>query len=243
MLVVACYLWRDPQWKHANRFQYGPEHVRHLRDMVRKNLTLPHEFACFTNVPLGDDSIRVIPLDLTTHVEGTEFVKLQTFHPLGQKMIGERVLQLDLDTAIVRNIDPLVMRNDDLVVWRNPTRLPYDKPLKPSRPYYNGSVILHRCGTMPHLWQTFDRSHSRFIRDTQVWMSNAIGPDMPYWDQSDGIYRLAREDTPGSGITGPLPDNARIVNFVGSEAKPWDVRIRAQYPWIADYWPETMVAA
>ena len=246
MLTVACYLWYDPMWRHSGAFTYGARHVRLLRDMVAKNITVPYEFVCITDRPhlfANSPGIRAIMIDWTTHVPGTEFVKLMTFHPNGRQIIGERVLQLDLDTVIVNNIDKIVNRDEDLVVWRNPTRIPYANPAKSSRPYYNGSVILHRCGTHPEIWKVFDQKKpTPNVRDTQVWMSVLIGPDAPYWDDRDGIYRIARADTPGSGVSGLLPDNACIVTFPGDQGKPWLPEVRKANPWIADYWPEHLAA-
>jgi hypothetical protein len=243
MLTVAAYLWFDEHWRHNGAFTYGPEHVRLLKSMVSKNLTVPHEFVCITDRPHlfdGDAGIRAIPLDKSTHVPGTEFVKLMTFHPMGGEMIGKRVLQLDLDTIVCGSLDEIVDRNEELVVWRNPTRVPYDKPIKAGRPYYNGSVILHTCGTMPEIWRSFDSERPPRVRDTQVWMSNMVGPHAPYWDGRDGIYRLGRADTPGSGVTGALPENARIVTFPGDMGKPWLPEVRAANPWIERYWPDAL---
>lgn len=241
MLVIAAYLWSDPHWRHNSAFTYKPSHVLHLRDMVSNNITVPHEFACITDDPQAfqGTGIRPIPIDWTTHVPNTEFVKLMTFHPEGKALIGERVFQMDLDTVVTGNIDEIVSRPEPLVVWRNPTRVPYDNPVKRGRPYYNGSVILHQCGLMPEIWREFDKSLVNVVRDTQVWMSEWIGPNAPHWDGAHhGIYRLARKDTPGSGIWGDLTANARIVNFVGSEHKPWNVAVREANPWVAQYWPE-----
>jgi hypothetical protein len=241
-LTIAPYLWHDPYWRHNDAFTYSADHVRHLRDMVAKNISVPYEFACITDRPdlfRDDDGIRAIPLDTATHVPGTEFAKLMTFHPNGRELIGTCILQLDLDTVIVGNIDAIVSRTEDLVVWRNPSRLPYDNPVKAGRPYYNGSVILHRCGTRPNIWSQFNPRNPR-VKDTQVWMSMLVGPAAPYWDGSHGIYRLARADTPGSGIWGGLPGNATIVNFVGSEHKPWVPAVRQANPWIAQHWPEVL---
>ena len=242
-LVICCYLWSDPHWRHNNTFTYKPAHVNHLARMVAQNISVPYEFACITDIPADhsiergfDPGIRLIPLDTTTHLPNTEFAKLMTFHPNGKEIIGEKVLQLDLDTIICGSLDPIVDRDEDLVVWRNPTRIPYDNPIKKGRPYYNGSVILHKCGTMPEIWQNF--VPQPFIRDTQVWMSHLVGPDAPHWTHKDGIYRLAREDTPGSGIWGDLPANARIVNFVGSDHKPNRPEVRAANPWIEALWSE-----
>lgn len=240
MLTVAAYWWTDPRPNRFNaKYQYTAEDVRLLQRQVSRYLSQSHEFVVLTDQPevfAGDTHIRAVPLDLTKHIPGTEFVKLMTFHPNGREMIGEKVLQLDLDTVITGGLDRIVSRSADLVVWRNPSRIPYDKPVKPGRPYYNGSVILHRCGTMPEMWARFDAANPPHgVRDTQVWMSNMIGPDAPHWDGKDGIYRLAREDTPGSGVSGRLPENARIVTFPGSEGKPWDAGVMAANPWIAEF--------
>lgn len=245
MLAVGCYLWSDPQWKHSGTFRYTPDHVRRLCRGVKANLTVPHEFICITDQPHAfdaDPDIRAVPIDKHTHVPGTEFVKLMTFHPNGREIFGDVMLQLDLDTIVLGKIDHLVNRSNDIVVWRNPARLPYHKPVKAGRPYYNGSVILHRCGTLPELWRSFDASKPPAVRDTQVWMSNFLGPDAPYWDGHDGIFRLARDDTPGSGVSGTLPWNACIVTFVGSEHKPWLPAVRAANPWLLTLWPETLAA-
>ena len=102
------------------------------------------------------------------------------------------------------------------MLWRNPARIPWDKPVKPGRPYYNGSIMLHRCGTMPEVWADFDPKAPRW-RDDQWYYAERFGPDMPYFDgQRDGVYRLAREGEPGTGVEGVLPANARIVTFPGS---------------------------
>lgn len=233
MLTVATYLWFDPQSRHNGAYTYGPDHVHRLRDMVAKNLTLPHEFACITDsAAMFDPDIRIIRLDRTTHVPRTCFVRLQTFSPMMAEHC-ERILQLDLDTAIVGSLDSIVSRTDDIVLWRNPAL----NPKFPSRATYNGSVVLHRCGTRTDVWSEFDPEVFRG-REDQDWYSAFLGPDMPYWDHQDGIYRLAREDTPGSGLGAELPDNARIVTFVGSEHKPWIPAVREAHPWIKKYWPE-----
>ena len=241
-LVVCCYWWTDADWPAA----YNADHVRQLKDAVRKNLTVPHEFFCLTDDVEAfefDHDIRAVPLDLTTAIPGTEFVKLMTFSPAAQAVIGDRILQLDLDTVIVGNIDKIVDREEDTVVWRNPARLPYGNPVR-NRCYYNGSVILHLAGTLPEVYTDFHPGYARKnggpFPTTQEWMSDILGPNAPYWDASHGVYRLARSDTPGSGIDGELPANACMVCFVGSEHKPWDPKVRAAQPWVENYWPEVL---
>lgn len=238
MLSVAVYLWHD----EAGKNRYTADDVRLLQRMVKRHLSVPHEFVCITDRPelfRGDTEIRAVSIDWTTHVPGRLFVKLMTFGPHMTERVGDRVLVMDLDTIIVGNLDAIVDRSEDLVLWRNPTRIPWENPSKAGRPYYNTSIVLHRTGTMTHLWSRFCPSRP-IVRDDQWWVSGLLGPDVPYWDASHGIYRLAREDTPGSGVWGSLPDNARIVTFPGSNGKPTDPSIRAANPWIEGHqeWQE-----
>jgi hypothetical protein len=235
MLTVATYFWNpDPGSKFA--VAYTPDDVRRLQRNVARHLTVPHQFACITDRPHmfdADKDIRAIPIDWATHVPGTCFVRLMTFHPEGRDMIGERVLQLDLDTLIVGDLAPLVERQEDLVLWRNPAL----HPKRPGRSLYNTSILLHRCGSMPELWKCFlDMGKKTPAKDDQWYLSDALGPGVPYFDgERDGVYRIAREDTPGSGVNGELPDNACIVTFPGSNGKWTLPHIAAANPWIAEH--------
>lgn len=234
-LTVLTYFWQ-PDGGSKFAADYGPEDVRRLQRQVARHLSLKHDFAVVTDRPHlfdADDDIRAIPIDKTTHVPGTCFVRLMTFRPDGELLFGERVLQLDLDTLIVGALDPLVNRGEDLVLWRNPSRIPWDNPLKPGRPFYNTSILLHRCGTKPTLWMKFNPRNPK-CRDDQWWLSERLGPDMPYWDGSHGVFRLGREDTPGSGVMGSLPEHARVVTFPGSEGKWHEPHIAAANPWIGE---------
>lgn len=234
MTTIATYFWQpDPGSKFAA--PYTAEDVRRLQRMVAKNLTVPHEFAVITDSAedFGPD-IRPVVIDKTTHVPGTCYVRLFTFRPEARTILGDKVLVLDLDTLIVGNIDHLVAREEDLVLWHNPAR----HPSRPGRSVYNTSILLHRCGTMPELWQAFvDLGKGRIpAKDDQWYLSDAFGEDMPYFDGNrDGVYRIARADTPGSGVNGVLPENACIVFFTGSEGKWTNPRIREANPWIEEY--------
>lgn len=258
MLTVLCYFWHpDPGSKF--KAPYTSDDVRALKRMVKRHLSVPHEFAVVTDRPHlfdADKDIRAIPMNWEKHVPSTCYSKLFTFHPDGAQIIGERALQIDLDTIVVGDMNPLVERDEDLVLWRNPTRIPWEGGVDGStiqlgmmtkkgrskitylsnqaRCYYNSSFLLHRCGTMPWVWNDFDPKHPP-AKDDQWYLSDLFGQDCAYYDASHGVYRLAREDTPGSGVDGELPDNARVVTFPGSEGKWTDPRIAAANPWIAEH--------
>lgn len=230
-LVVATYFWNpDKGSKFAH--QYKVEDVKRLQRQVKTHLPVQHEFVVITDKPHwfeGEKDIRALTIDYLKHVPGTCFVRLMTFMPEGREFIGEKVLQIDLDTLIVGDLTPIVERDEDLVLWRNPGRVPWH--LDNRRCYYNTSVVLHRCGTMPDVWHNFDPKRPS-AKDDQWYLSDYFGPGCPYFDASHGVYRLARADTPGSGVDGALPDNARIVTFPGSEGKWTKPEIRQANPWI-----------
>ena len=59
---VVCLNWGD---------KYGPEYVNKLYRMVQRNLSINHEFICYTENPAGlDQGIRVIDLELMQGIEG-----------------------------------------------------------------------------------------------------------------------------------------------------------------------------
>ena len=257
MLTIGSYFWSpDPGSKFAA--PYTADDVRRLQKMVAKHCTVPHHFAVITDQPnlFRDDAmdLEVVNLDKTTHVPGTCFVRLMTFAPGMQYILGEEVLVIDLDTLIVGNIDHLVTRPENLVLWRNPARIPWAAADAPSakamaewdgtrfvhrvnqnRCYYNTSILFHRLGTLQEVWENFDPKAPP-AKDDQWYLSDLFGEGCAYFDgERDGVYRIARADTPGSGVDGTLPANACVVTCPGSEGKADNPRIRERNPWIAEY--------
>lgn len=242
-LAVITYFWQ-PNAHSKLAKPYVPDDVRKLKRDVGRNLLVPHKFICVTDRPeefADDEEIEAVAIDTTIPKEAGHCVcRLMTYHPQGREIFGaDVVFQMDLDTFVLDVIDPIVLRREDLVLWRNPARRPWANPVR-ERPLYNGSFVLHRCGTMPWLWSNYLEAWRQqpglaVLKDDQTWLSANLGRDMPHWSDRDGIYRLAREDTPGSGIWGELPENAKLVTFVGSEHKPDNPKVREANPWIAEY--------
>lgn len=242
MTVAICTYWWQPDPGSKFAAPYTADDVRRLQGMVAKHCTVPHEFLVITDQPdmFADDAdIRAVPIDYSTHVPGRCFVRLMTFHPEGKSIFGaDKLLQIDLDTLIVGNIDHLVKREEDLVLWRNPGRVPWEGglgALGQGRPLYNTSLLLHTCGSMPMVWDAFDPGRPP-AKDDQWYLSDIFGTDCAYFDGArDGVYRIAREDTPGSGVEGALPANACIVTCPGSEGKASDPRVQARNPWLVAF--------
>lgn len=239
-LAIITYLW-SPDKRSKLTSAYTPDDVRRLQRAVARNLTVPHSFACITDYPEafdGDSNVKGIRLDATIPMNAGHCVcRLMTFHPDGREIFGaDTVFQMDLDTFVVGNMDEIVSRKETAVFWRNPARAPWDRPKK-SRPLYNGSFVLHRCGTASQVWSEYQNWHADLpqdpvLKDDQTWYSHAFGSTAPYWDQSHGIYRIARPGEPETGVWGDLPANAKLVTTPGSEGKPSNPVVMAANPWL-----------
>lgn len=244
MITVVCYLWFDPNGKCNHVHVYGPEDVRLLKSMVDRHLSIPHEFVCITDQPesFHDSDIRAVELDWSKHVPGTRFNKLMAFHPQAEKLIGRRILQLDLDCVIVKDIAPLVLNRHHLVLWRNPNCLLWKHPTYPNtrRARYNSSIMLLTAGVRPDLWTAFDpERHPKKLRKKsagtdQAWISANVSLKEAHWTRDDGIYGVARSSDRVPGVGEDLPDNARIVFFSGQRS-PACPELQDKHPWIRQH--------
>jgi hypothetical protein len=253
-LTVTTFYWSDPERRRD--YSFNPEHVRILRNMVERNLSVPHRFVCVTNeafqYPIGEE-IETIPLDrewfdkCRKHCPGTVFPRLWMRSP--DYPIKGRILNLDIDVVIVNNIDSIVDRDEESVFWRNPN---YESG-GASRAFYQTSIQLFTQGSHPELWSDFTLEETkdangntvpptpswanrRFGGHEQAWVSERLPWTLPYWDDKDGIYGAGRlfRGQMDKGIT-ELPENARIVSFPGNRM-PDQPEVQKMHPWIAEHY-------
>jgi hypothetical protein len=236
MVTVTYFWWHDAKAKCRNIYEYTPDHVRVLRDMVEKNLSLPHKFVVVTDRPDKIPDLSTIPLDKTTFIPGTRFAKLMMFRRDIGSVIGERILYLDLDCVVTGSLDPLVGRHEDLVLWRNPNFG------AKRRARYNTSIMLIKAGCRPELYENFNPEiHPAKLRKAwggtdQAWLSVKCSPDEAHWTSKDGIYNVGRLSNIVPGVGTELPENARIVFFPGAH-EPSMKSVKEKHPWITRYRP------
>ena len=96
-IAVSCVLWQG-DFRSRN---YSAEWVYKLYRMVQRNLDLPFDFVCFSNVPLEEP---VIKKDLTGNLNGW-WAKMEQFTALQEH---DLVLSLDLDLFIMQPLEPLL---------------------------------------------------------------------------------------------------------------------------------------
>ena len=96
MLNVVCVLWQGNFRKRT----FNSEWVIKLKNMVERNLPIPHNFYCLSNVDIP--TINVIPLK---HNYPGWWSKIELFRP--DLPIEGRILYIDLDSLIVNDLSEL----------------------------------------------------------------------------------------------------------------------------------------
>src|SRR5689334_15196697 len=99
MLTVVSFFWLDPA--RRRNVQLTPDDVRIWKNMVERNLTIPHRLVCVTHRPDLIDFMDTLPLDMEKHVPGTCLVKLQAHKVNGVAKEGDRVLTMDVDCVVI----------------------------------------------------------------------------------------------------------------------------------------------
>lgn len=232
MIEVVCFKYRP---RRPYRSTYGPQAVNTLRNMVRRNLHLPHRFSCITDDAEGlDDDIRVIPIwedyadvpNPSLMMGPSCYRRLKLFSEEARALIGERILCLDLDMVITADITTLIDVPDDLVMADG---ISLEKDSQKRSPYcrYNGSMMLLTAGMNTHVWTEFDPLTSPQIAhragqkgSDQGWISHCMGPGVRTWKREHGIYSFRNHIMPRPWA---CPRDARVVLFHG-RIDPWSAQ-------------------
>jgi hypothetical protein len=238
-LTVCSFWWHDHAVAGQERYDYRPRHIEIHRNMFARHLTVPHDYVCITDRPdLVDKSIRTVPLDRRTFVPGTRYAKLMVFRRDIAALLGPRILSSDLDVVLVRNCDGLVQRSEPLVLYRN-----VNFGLIRGRMRFNSSMIMLTAGVRPDLYDDFDpritpglmRQLGHSMGTDQKWISSRVDRDNPYWDHTHGVWNAMRMSDKGPGVATELPDNAKIVLFMGKR-EPGMAKVQAKFPWVKEHW-------
>lgn len=226
MLTVCCFKWQPHK---GARSKFDHRHVNKLKSLFDRHLSIKHDFVCVTDDDRGiDQSVRTVELwpDLA-HVPNPSgprepwcHRRLKLFSKEAATLIGERVLWIDLDMMLVRDIRSIVDRPDDVVLLETGrSQLPI-----------NGSMVLVTPGAREDVWLDFDERTSPmlartagFLGSDQAWLAYKLLGKVPTWKMGpgrDGIYfywLMAQQ----AGSNPKLPEDARLISFHG-RGNPWD---------------------
>lgn|GEM_PF-1220928 len=230
-LSVVCFLWRDPDFRHANLYEYGPRYVNVLRNMLERHLPIEHQLCCVTDIPDGiDDRVRIVPMPKDVRAFERYYRKLYAYHPDAANIFGaDRLLLIDLDTVIVRDMSVLGLdRSDPFIAWST-------HPGTKAR--FNTSLALMDAGAFPEIWERFVPVESAkeleslgYEDGDQDWVSHVIGNKGATWARrGDGVEPFYQSRFEG------LPQSASVVFFNGRRS-PAMRELQQQHQWIADNW-------
>lgn len=237
MLTVVTWLWQQPHY----RSKFDATHVNTLRSMVSRHMSIPHEFVCVTNTPEGIDSrVRIVPISIIPEVPVPEgrpncFRRLWAFSEEAERVLGPRILSLDLDCVITADLAPAVPFHTGIAfkMWGDTARTTQ----------YNGSMVYRLAGRRRQVWDEFIKSpaqawsrvrQSRLIGSDQAWISLILGRGEAMWTAADGVYSF-RNQIATRRPKRDLPPNARIVFFHGLP-DPWEPAVQRDYPWIKEHY-------
>lgn len=229
MINIVCLKWGT---------KYSPEYVNRLYYGVRRNLTIPFAFHCFTEDSGGfDEDVVVHPLphrNIGEEVAGW-WQKIYLFAP--DNGLSGRVFYLDLDTLIVGNIDHLVTTPQPLVVLRDFMNLQNNN--------MGSGVMAWNQEEVSHLWD-------KFFNNNPIAIAKSFHPhgDQRYIQREQQQRSYWQDLFPTEVISykvhcrDGLPEGAKIVCFHGKPSIPESISTTTKVhgytlppaPWVKDYW-------
>lgn len=241
MLNFVCWKWRQTSVSG----EYTSLYVNTLVAALRKHCMMPHRVICVTDDPVGvgcptfplwndyADLANMSGVTLPSCYRRLKIFDPETLTQMGIPM-GERVVSIDLDAVLMREIGSLFTKPERFVGWHVfGTR---------RRTVLNGSLFMFHAGDLAETWDDFKQDPTRWRNEAR--QANFLGSDQAYlslrfidkpdtgkWtNDKDGVLSYYRDIK----IRRVLPKDARIVFFPG-RLKPWSAEARKVTPWISHY--------
>lgn len=189
--------------------KYPTEYVNILKNMVERNLTVPHEFVCVT------DDHRGVECPVLFKEPGLPgwWQKLALFKekPYG---ISGKILYLDLDIAITANINKLI-EPDEFTIMNDPLLN-----------MYNSSVMLIPENSQTQIWDEFNKDREKEMKTSECgdqFVITKYAKEPRTWPSKWCVsYRLHARFA--------VPSGCKIVQFHG-KPDPHEVT-----GWVRDVW-------
>lgn len=221
--------------------KYGPEYVNKLHSMVSRNLTVEHDFVCFTEDTTEiNKKITTRPLPENLGLTGWWFKPL-FFNP--ELVPDSTILYIDLDLIIFKNIDHLFTHDPgNFCIIRDFNRYVIRDYKK-----FNSSVFRLESGQHQQVYHDFMKDSKRITRrfpGDQDWIRHCIKKNYCFWpDEWIQSYKWEMRGKPRTQIdsngrrnwntpgTPKIKSETSIAVFHG-DPKP-DTCID---PWCSEHW-------
>src|SRR5690606_16506721 len=180
MLHVVLWKWNQPGYRE----RFTSEHVNVMGKMLRRHMNgYRHRVVCVTdNSSRIDPTIDTFPLwNNYNHLPNASgrhlpscYRRLKIFDPVTQREMGinpgDRVMSIDLDMVIARDLRPLVTRQEPFVGWA------VRGTVHPR--VFNGSMFMFTAGEFEEVWTSFHPELSPrkafklgYFGSDQAWLS------------------------------------------------------------------------
>tara|TARA_B110000503_G_C7016466_1_gene357930 strand:+ start:50 stop:922 length:873 start_codon:yes stop_codon:yes gene_type:complete len=158
--------------------KYSAEYVNVLYNMVKRNLTIPFEFVCFTEDHKNiNREIRIEPLPVRSDVSGWWY-KPYFFNP--ELPLKGTILFIDLDVVIFNNIDYLfTYLPGQFCIIRD-----FNKITNPTWKKFNSSIFRLETGQHPQVYTNFisnPKEVSKRFHGDQDWIFNQVTSNFNYF--------------------------------------------------------------
>jgi hypothetical protein len=237
-LSVVVWKWGD---------LYSADHVNRFAAMVRRNLSIPHEFHCITDDGAGLSApviVHPMPLKHAGTYRALRRVEVLARHM--ELVLGPRILQLDLDLVVLGDVTTLCAG------WTGEVAAAmYWHP----GASYNPSFLYVRAGALDACWRAFNADPSgtfeaairsgwsRGCSDQAVINHYLCGPASEKVGRPDlAELVVALPEGPATGLRAYKrmrpedrarpPEGTRIVFFTGRQAQV--ALASRQHEWIRE---------
>jgi len=223
-VTVICVLWQGDFRERP----YNPDWVRRLKNMVARNLSIPHRFVCLSNV---DVPCERIPLK---HDWPGWWSCIELFRP--DLPVEGLLLHIELDTLIVDSLNEIAEHPADFASASckdfYPIKFP-DPKLRHKIPRAKGRTITkYRNGVMAwdkgarsEIYTKFSPDVMQKFRGDQDWIGHILPNEATFPDQWFIKIRDCSKKQ-------PPPEDVKIV-FCNPTKNDQAVNI---YPWTAEIW-------
>ncbi|TAL05401.1 MAG: hypothetical protein EPO07_03540 [Verrucomicrobia bacterium] len=235
MVNVICMKWGT---------KYPASDVNRLRSMVRRHLSRPHRFICFTDESAGiDPSVEIRPLPQVNVPPGPErcWRKLGVFDQKQTQLEGV-TLFLDLDIIVLDSLDPFFEHPGDFCIIRD--------WLRGHRSVGNSSVFRFVADRHQNVLPAFHADTQRIAanyRCDQDFISVSVGP-VTWWPEEwcRSFKYHCMYSFPFAFFRAPKrPAGTRLLIFHGfpkpeeaiaGTCRKFGLRYAKPSPWLAEHW-------
>jgi hypothetical protein len=234
--------------------RYSPHYANRLFFAVRRHLTRPFRFLCFTDDRDGlDPGIEPFPipeLELPDPLRRTTWLKLALFADDLADLTGASMF-LDLDLLVTGDIDCFFDHKPDKICIIHNWIERRKELLRGRPPIGNSSVFRFESGTCQHVVDQFNGEREYALANfhpPQTYLTHCIKERMAFWPEEwvRSFKRHCRPAWPLNHLLTPrFPKGARMLAFHGRPDPhtalegyrgPRTHHSVKPVPWIADHW-------